>query len=249
MSSTSNKLIGLSIAITFTAAGAGCGGALNGSGTESDSGAQDTQTEEGSPVGWTQCTAPDGVSVCGGPADCPVTTACGACAVEPPSSDVEPCVSAASDYPCVAPADGDVCVSVDSVAWLAAPYNEGVLFASNGAASRTRYSDLGLWTGDPLPTPTDCPSVSGFQLCGGTCGPCAADRTCTGRSPLHPYGICGLDYQCGAGYGGCPSGESCFEYVVQPDAQALADQHGFCIPSAECQAASGQYPGGSKCAN
>lgn len=234
-----------------------CGGRLgesssdsSGPGTSSDGGLDGGKidsSDAGADVGWTPCAAPSGVSICGGPADCPLTAACGECLPGPFSpGDVVPCVLSLSTDVCLAPVDGDICIDVQGV-WLGAKYDEGVLFAMNGAGAMARYADFGLWSGATLPVPSDCPSVTGFQLCGPQCGSCPTGRVCTGRSPLHPYGICGQDYRCGTGYGGCPAEQSCFTYVVQPEAQAVADAWGFCLPTTECQSAAARYPGGAKC--
>jgi hypothetical protein len=202
--------------------------------------------------GWTRCSAPSGAAVCGGPAQCPVDGVCQTCLFPDPKL-VEACVTAVtgSGLQCSSPPDGDICYSVadssNTMFWLSASYDLGVLFAENGGTSRVRYGDCGLWTGDPLPTPSTCPTEAGFQLCGPACPGCAAGRVCTGRSPLHPWGICGQDYRCGTGYGGCPGGQLCFVYSVQPSAQTVADAYGMCLPSGECQAAAAKYPGGAKC--
>jgi hypothetical protein len=236
---------------------AGCGqpptAAADGGGVAGDSGA--TRDAGGTEAGdaWTQCVAPSGASVCGGPAQCPVgTSTCETC-FAPMQGVLEPCVTAGSGDSCVAPPDGEICYSLydpppdSNPLWMSTSYDVGVLFDKGGASSRLRYADFGLWTGDSLPTPSTCPTVTGFQLCGPACPACGDGGVCTGRSPLHPWGICGQVYRCGTGYSGCPAGQQCLVYTVQPAAQALADAYGMCLPSSECQAASAQYPGGATC--
>jgi hypothetical protein len=147
---------------------------------------------------------------------------------------------------CFLPEAGDVCAEVLGQARLSEPYSLGVLFAQNGAEDRVRYADYSLWSGDALPEPANCPAVSGFQLCGAACGSCPVGQVCSGQSPLHPYGMCfpGDALACSEG---CPAGTSCFAFVVQPQAQALADQYSICLPSAVCMAAGDGLPGGATC--
>jgi hypothetical protein len=154
----------------------------------------DTGVESGSDGGWTQCAAPGDLAVCGGPRRCKSSNGCGP--LSPgghlgscESSMVEPCVQGLTseiNIGCLLTPDGDICV----YDFLYAPYDLGTLMSKNGGAADVTYADHGAWTGAPLPAPAACPVESGFSLCGPHCAPCPSGGSCTGRSPLHPYGIC-----------------------------------------------------------
>jgi hypothetical protein len=167
---------------------------------------------------------------------------------------------------CPACPDGMICVVWDQQdikynGFTCSPFDLGVLFAKNGAADRVRYADMGLWDGGALPSPpATCPTVPGLEMCGGACGDCpdGGGEFCTGRSPLHPYGFCvpkdpgvgctASKDECGiGGVVGPEAGVGCFSYTVQPDAQAVANQMGICLPTALCQAAAAGLPGGGTC--
>jgi hypothetical protein len=128
----------------------------------------------------------------------------------------------------------------------------GVLLGVNGAGPDVlRYADFGLWVGEALPAPTMCPTFSGFTVCGGNCGDCVGTEICSGRSHLHPYGLCapdqGDEVEGGCHAGSCKGGQSCFVFTVEPEAQPVADQHGLCLPPDTCQAVAANLPGGGKC--
>jgi hypothetical protein len=137
--------------------------------------------------------------------------------------------------------------------WNPVPFDVGQLFAANGAADRIRYADWSSgWTGDPLPLPSSCPQFQGFAICGGDCEPCPTGQQCTGRSPLHPYGLCATlnpaSYFCNTTKGGsCPQGQQCVFFTDSAADQTVADNGGICFPLAECQAIAAQYPGGATC--
>lgn len=152
-------------------------------------------------------------------------------------------------------ADGEILAEFTSslAYFLCVDPEVGQLMANAGYPERVRYADWGLWTGAPLPEPGTCPTVDGFTICGGTCGGCPEGRVCTGRSPLHPYGICvtaplsGNATYCGDDKNHCDPGQSCFRFTVEPDAQALADLHGWCFGPDECNAIAAGLPGGGTC--
>jgi len=133
---------------------------------------------------------------------------------------------------------------------LCQPWSAGVLFAQNGAADRVHYSDFASWTGADVPR-LPCPATTGGAvLCGGSCGECPSSETCTGRSPLHPFGWCTTRplSQCSPGKLKCSySNYACFTYAVQSGAQAYADSNGYCLPPALCDALAAQLPGGATC--
>jgi hypothetical protein len=254
----------------------GCGG--RDSGVPSDGGTDASDADglaapDGDEAGWTQCSSPSGYAVCYGPSDCSNSQANGGCqsCSNIPSTAVVGCVNSAliaygeASDPCSHPcSDGSICVawygasdSASDASFFCAPYDLGVLFAQNGGADRVRYLDMGLWTGDPLPEPRTCPTVPGVSICGGNCGLCPQGETCTGRSPLHPYGFCavGGGGACPAAgaptnvvpYGGCGSGQGCLNFTVEPTAQALANEWGICLPSDLCNAVAAGLPGGATC--
>jgi hypothetical protein len=142
-----------------------------------------------------------------------------------------------------------------ALGYLCYPYSLAVLHARyfGDPASRIRYADYGKWTGAPLPAPASCPSFAEFQICGGNCGGCQAGEICTGRSPLHPHGICmsakGTE-ECargGTGNRACKTGTACLLFKVEPEAQAMADEHGHCFSTTACQALADKLPGGGTC--
>jgi hypothetical protein len=181
---------------------------------------------------------------------------CDACAF--PNSDITMCLNApylAWDEPfqdCPGCKDGGVCLDPNGDGDgfpICVPWDIGALYGVNGFGTRVRYEDFGLWTGDPLPEPATCPNLPGVDICGGHCGGCPSGEHCTGRSPLHPYGICvpaQLDF-CGIGCTPCGAGLGCFTYKVQPAAQAVADAIGICFPQATCENMAANLPGGGTC--
>jgi hypothetical protein len=251
----------------------GCGGlavATQAEGGVPDGSTVDAQTKDavadGAGDAWTQCSAPGGVAVCGGPSGCPSSNGCfslspngasGSC----DSGSIEPCITGfgpAFNVSCHKPPDGAICV-YDA---FFGPYSLGVLMAEHGGADELSYADHGLWTGAPLPAPASCPAVSGLSLCGPHCASCPQGGTCTGRSPLHPYGICIPSYSpddpptttgdCFPGLTGCLQSEGgaggCLRWIVEPQAQTLADDFAFCLPLDVCQAIGAGYPdGGMSC--
>jgi hypothetical protein len=210
-------------------------------------------------TGWTQCTSPSNYAVCGGTDNCnPIDCDCDL-AQDPNGLGV--CFSAtyataSSGQFCRPGFDGRACLFVypKEDAWADIAFDVAVLFAENGGASRVRYADLSLWTDAGLPNAPSCPDLGNVTACGGGCGACPSSQTCVGRSPLHPVGICIHTNGCGlgtdAGLGPLPCDymtESCFIYLVQPEAQVDADNAGICLPKADCDALSESLPGGGKC--
>jgi len=205
------------------------------------------------------CVSPGGYHGCGGPNGCNWDdTTCGGCLPETTghAGAFSVCeadlartgVLVACQEGC---SDGDICVELDvSPTYSCEPFEVGALFDQNGASDRLLYADWSKWTSDPLPVPTACPSVSGFSICGGACPPCGTGRTCTGRSPLHSSSICIPDpnsYCSKDGKHKCATGQSCFVWTVQAAEQPLADSAGYCMATAECQAAAAGVPGGGQC--
>lgn len=202
------------------------------------------------------CRSQNGFAVCGGPNDCfpqPAPDACSACIHDPGRVGI--CLNdALTVVPPLCPActDGRICVEaiLEGGGWFCVPFEVGTLFAANGSGDRVRYADFGLWTGEPLPVPATCPAIDGITLCGGNCAGCPVAQTCTGRSRLHPYGVCvpSTARSCAKNGPPCDAGEECFMFQVEPAAQALADENGLCISSALCARLASSYPGGASCA-
>jgi hypothetical protein len=124
-----------------------------------------------------------------------------------------------------------------------------VLIAQQGGAAQLRYADWGLWTGDPLPEPDVCPTLPGVSICGGNCGGCPAGQHCTGRSPLHPYGVCFPDEltSCAKDTDPCDGDKACFFFTVEAEAMEVSYDHGYCLPLETCLATAENLPGGGEC--
>jgi hypothetical protein len=222
----------------------GCGGAS--AATHDDAGAFDAGPP---PLGPDGCASASGYLLCGGSHDCPrQSESCQSCISDPDAAGL--CVTANMNGPgnCPLCDDGNVCIRLVQGVYECVPFDVGQLFAANGAPDRVRYTDWSDWTGQALPRPTDC-GDGGLPLCGGLCGPCPQSSVCTGRSPLHPYGFCVPSSwsACTRSAPTCSSGSKCFVFSDQPDAQALADQFGLCLPTSECEALAAGYPGGGIC--
>ena len=211
------------------------------------------------------CVSPGGFRVCHGSNACPADDTCN-CQdnffnPNSPNPQLSICTSTIGNilsiHDCrLGCADGEFCVvlTVSSANPQARPYvcvpeELAQLYQANGGADRVRYADWSDWTNAPLPNPSACPAVSGFSICGGSCPTCGLGELCTGRSPLHPYSLCIPDKNayCTKAKPGCPAGQSCFLFTVEPDAQSLADAAGYCMPTAACKAAQAGYPGGATC--
>jgi hypothetical protein len=249
------------VSVLEASRGTGAGAATTASSSSGGGTSSGGTSSGGTGGGWASCSTPEGFAICGGPNHCGAGTSdCTACLWDPTLQEVSECSGGAMESweskrcPAECP-DGAVCVTLAkalSEKWFCAPFDLGVLYANNGAGTpgRLRYADLGLWTGDQLPQPETCPSFTGFQICGGHCGGCPGQEVCTGRSPLHPYGVCVgpsvLDTPA-TGPCACPTGERCFSFTVQPDAQSVATQNAFCLPQDMCQQLAAQLPGGGTC--
>ncbi len=234
---------------------AACGGSV-----ASDDGGADAAVADAID-GWTQCESPDNQRVCAGPNACPQGGACIGCLLgtSPQPGTLGYCASDSNNLEqCAYAEDGLVCVQTDPYptvadsSWWGAPYNLAVLFANNGATERARYADYGLWTGEALPTPLTCPTLTHAQICGGNCGACNANEVCHGRSPLHPYGFCvplTISDVCNMFTGKLCTDVSnkCFAYSVQPEAQQLATSSSICLPADMCNDLAANLPGGAMC--
>lgn len=218
------------------------------------------------------CQSPSGYQVCGGPNHCPYDVpSCPENTLVEEEDEAKGVLGLCfndvfSEYVvesdetfCVSCDDGDICFDEANLGFAAfcMPFEVGPLVQQNGAAARLRYADHSLWTGQVLPAPATCPILADVPTCGGLCGDCAEGEVCTGRSPLHPYGLCvptdadadastNLLGYCNEMYP-CKAGFGCFHWTVQPEAQQQADDFGFCLPLKTCKAAAANIPGGGYC--
>jgi len=235
-----------------------CGGLFGGGDSGADAGRDD--------AGYTTCTTPEGFAICG--TTVPACSSSGSCGQCVPANDVPVgvCGSTYVSLPQRSCDDwcdqGEVCLDwIWDGAYWCAPFSLGVLLERHAAGHEeiARYGDLSAWTGDAIPEPATCPSVTGSQLCGGACAACAADNICAGRSPLHPWGVCVPDqppsdqyHEPGDGGFGPTTcspdgGNAVFTFTVDPASQPVADRYGRCMPVAMCQALAANLPGGGRC--
>ena len=245
-----------------------CGGAVATTGA-TDAGL-DGSNDRSDASGWTDCTSPDGYVLCYGPKSCGAQCAkCDEFGTPPSYPDhVKPCAndkyyaddganSPRSSYG-VGCLDGYISVGYDGFAkdytdgHICAGFNLGILYKNAGDGAAVRYADGSVFTGEPLPTPGDCPQIGGLTLCGGACGnTCAQGEICTGRSPPHPYSLCVPDARAWGPCdvtGACGGGDKkCLVMKVQSEAQSNANHLGLCVSSAVCLAAEKGYPGGAFC--
>lgn len=224
---------------------AACGGRADDPNTGRDGGGAD--------AGWTECASPAGYAICGGAHECPADGACqNKCGVYntprayPILCQNGPFQSWADAYggvyACPPCGDGNVCSSIEGApypAWCV-PFEAGVILARGGAT--VAYGDGSSFTGQPIPTSAQCPPAGSARYCGAGCGTCSGGEACVGTSPIHAVGFCfpklpvkgsWVDHTCNAMAAGiCRSGEACFIFTVQPEAQA--DYMGFCLPEVTC---------------
>ncbi len=254
-----------------------CGGVVTQTdgGADSDSASSDAIDD----VSYGQCAASNGLKLCG--------LQCGqnACGLPCNPDRLAACYDLHSEFAdtdCIRCRDGWLClppqVEVDGglpgnpspadafyPSYFPGDPGYAVMFALNGFGSLCRYADRSTYDGTPVPDlPSTCPSTSGFQLCGGSCGDCPSGYDCVGRSPLHPYSICVTSYvgknnppgpTCtrNAPNGGTCNGNAqnppsaCLTFKVSDADQPVADQNGICTEQAICVAAAQAYPGGAFC--
>jgi hypothetical protein len=145
----------------------------------------------------------------------------------------------------------DDAIDVTTVGLDELTFEGGLFLFQHGQGDRVAYADRGLFTGEPLPLPTTCPELTAGQACGGLCGGCPVGQVCTGRSPLHPHGVCVTTASAGCRYPKeqgwtCQPTEACFAFTVEPERQAFANRTAFCVPKAVCEEYR-KLPGGGEC--
>ncbi|HEX7603676.1 MAG TPA: hypothetical protein VF316_18785 [Polyangiaceae bacterium] len=230
-------------------------------GADAADAADAAKTEGGTPGA---CVSPGGYRICRGPSNCSDSCCNDSRFASQTGNALSECPDAlfgAFDTSHAGPYDDTLgCEGVflqylyDDPGLLCGPYEVGVLFAASGAGARVRYSDYSLWRDQPIPALAGaCPAVPGVTLCGPGCGSCAANERCSGRSPLHPTGFCTDNsrpkFACRIDVGkpDCLVTDKCFNYIVEPSAQANADIFGYCMPASQCDALAAALPGIGKC--
>lgn len=203
------------------------------------------------PAKWTDCSSPSGYAICGGPKKCLADERCGCFDWQVAWHEVETvsfcgynnnplglvtgdCSPCGSGYVC-APPFGRSPMVLQCVPW-----EIGKLYDGAGAGATVRYADLSMWTGERVGGPAAaCPPAGTQRVCGGGCGECLQREICAGLSPTRRVGFCEdlrtasrcsllpNGYQCGAGL-------ACFTFVVEPAAQVLADEYGYCMEPSRC---------------
>ena len=195
------------------------------------------------------CTAPGGYAICGGKQTrCDAGAACGCYDWQVAQGDVDT-VSYCAFHDtiglvtgdCVPCGNGYVCVPTfgrSPTVLACVPWEIGKLYEGAGAGSSVRYADLSLFTGQPVGgLASSCPTAGTERVCGGGCGTCMNGEMCVGLSPKRRVGFCENKIaarKCGGSWGACGMGLACFTFVVEPAAQALADEYGYCMTPARC---------------
>jgi hypothetical protein len=160
-----------------------------------------------------------------------------------------------SPAPCSVCRDGELCANATSVAGnlVCVPAALCDRLTAEGSGAGCWYSDKSVWaSAAAIPAPP-CPSNGKLLgMCGGACGSCSDGLACTGRSPLHPFGVCaaqtsarGGANRCG-GTRRCGADEACLSFRVDAN-QAAADSFGLCVPRARCVQLRDALPGGMYC--
>lgn len=259
--------------VLFACVIASCGGRVAGDSDPGDSGASpDVPVVVDAPrgEGGVACVLDDGTPVCGWPG---CSQSCDTCqlfltrdvdGVIPasicPEDDARVFSRATSPFaPCSAcPNDDDVCALTTD--YQCVHPSICVWWHSVGYAG-CWFRDMTPWVPTPIPD-APCP---GTGFCGGTCGNCAVGESCTGRSQVHPIGVCAavslhfynncrhsLDVP---GAFGCPApgmdpaDDTCLVFKdPDPADQAAEDAgHGVCVPRDRCLTARASLPGGVFC--
>lgn len=257
-------------AVAVVAPSGGAGGALLGGshagGTPSSGGGGDTWGGAGGLPTGPVCEL-DGYRICGGPLDCPCEHDCSN-VIEMPATEgpiglcmTPELVAYLDSHPGAfgePVRDGDVRVEVfPGWGYWGRPAAFGWLYLLNGYADLARYADYGAFDGTPLPEPTTCPTeLTALPVCGGQCGlDCGdvggPDYVCSGRSKLHPYGVCvrinWYPHECSPAEPCQDPERSCFSFTVDGENQTLADEHGFCMLHDDCEGLAAVLPGGGTC--
>lgn len=204
------------------------------------------------------CATPNGFAICGD--GCPADSRCALCDPKGPAwrcfNDAFAKFWTLEKSGCIACEDGDLCMAQQrghpESLITCIPHELGYLLWQHDAGLDVPvlYFDRDLFTGDPIPNPTVCPTLPNAQACGGNCGGCGFGQNCIGRSPKHPVGFCAdgaTAPTCSLGKTACPNGRSCFTFNVGSATQSISDNNGICLAPVVCQSLAQNLPGGGTC--
>lgn len=155
--------------------------------------------------------------------------------------------------------EGDVCARGPWASQLyCVPPEVCLRLEREGQKGACTWQDKSNWSSKSLGIPeVSCPADgASLGMCGSHCGACPAEAVCTGRSPLHPVGVCvtrGKAGQpgapCGTGGFTCSAGNVCMRFKV-PSEQSdpkLVEAYGFCVERERCRGLREHLPGGVTC--
>jgi len=266
------------------------GGLQSGSGDDTSGGGAEPSSSATGAGGFAPhepCASSEGVRLCGGAADCewlvPPECLGFGCTVALDGTSFDPGGAGVcwADLPdaagrqCSACDDGDVCIQRTTDQLVCAPPGVCDALWDLGATAVCRYADKSAYDHQPLPAPSS-PCPGGPQkawpeglpfMCGGDCGPCDDYfQRCTGRSPIHPFGICvnvedafsdpetvrtcslSLD---GTVLENCDTfgyeDTLCAVFDVPPNDVSAARKYGVCLRGEACSQAAQSLPGGIHC--
>lgn len=128
----------------------------------------------------------------------------------------------------------------------------------DGLPATCRWTDKSTWRPATAIPNVACPATgTTLGMCGGACGDCAPGAFCTGRSPVHPLGICvaptrmgptgTVVNRCKRATGCNAATDSCLVFKVEAFEQVEADNHGVCVPTDRCKGLRDGLPGGVAC--
>lgn len=127
-----------------------------------------------------------------------------------------------------------------------------------GLPATCRWTDKSTWRPGATIPAIACPAAgAALGMCGGSCGECTGGNFCTGRSPVHPFGVCvapnrigpsgSTPNRCRRSMGCTAAGDACLIWAVEPFEQPLADTHGVCVATDRCKSLKASLPGGVRC--
>jgi len=116
------------------------------------------------------------------------------------------------------------------------------------------FSDFSPFSLDPIPAPESCADeITTWPTCAPGCSACPGGEVCSGRSPLHPVGLCFPDAKdkaptnCGKNQQ-CSKGDFCFVWATsKPFYGEKAELEGVCLAEQSCLQVAKYLPGGGAC--